>query len=496
MFLKPDFEALNARQVEQGLPVFINARNAASGALKQKDSRITRSRTLTAFFYQIVESVGITRDTLDKQWDMLEYLRDMGFLVAPDSQFYPTLDNIIQQIPTWESRRNQLNYEIDGVVIKINDLRIARELGIVGKDPRGAVAYKFPAQEATTKMLDLVVSVGRTGRIIPNAVLEPVFIGGVTVSNATLHNFDYVKMLDIRIGDTVVVKRAGDVIPNIIGPVLGARSGSEQPIEPPTNCPFCDTPLIHPEGMVDWMCPNVHCPERVYRQVEFFVSRGALDIDGMGGQTVKTLIAQGLIGDEGDIFSLKPEPLLELEGFGEKKVQKLFDSIAAAKQRPLERVVTALGIEGVGSTIAVDLANHFGSMDALASASVEELDAIAGIGESLAQSISAWFADPYHQSVLAKLKQAGVNMQAEAKEKAGDQLAGKTFVLTGALPTLSREQAGALIEAHGGKVSDSVSKKTSFVLMGESPGSKAEKAAKLGVPIISEDDLKQMIGQS
>ncbi len=496
MFLKPDFEALNARQVEQGLPVFINARNAASGALKQKDSRITRSRTLTAFFYQIVESVGITRDTLDKQWDMLEYLRDMGFLVAPDSQFYPTLDNIIQQIPTWESRRNQLNYEIDGIVIKINDLRIARELGIVGKDPRGAVAYKFPAQEATTKMLDLVVSVGRTGRVIPNAVLDPVFIGGVTVSNATLHNFDYVKMLDIRIGDTVVVKRAGDVIPNIIGPVMGARTGDEKPVVPPTNCPFCDTLLIHPEGMVDWICPNVHCPERVYRQVEFFVSRGALDIDGMGGQTVKTLIAQGLIGDEGDIFSLKPEPLLELEGFGEKKVQKLFDSIEAAKQRPLDRVIAALGIEGVGSTIAVDLANHFGAMEALASASVEELDAIAGIGEALAQSISAWFADDYHRSVLAKLQQAGVNMQAEAKEKAGDQLQGKSFVLTGALPSLSREQAGALIEAHGGKVTDSVSKKTSYLLMGESPGSKAEKAAKLGVPIISEDDLKQMIGQA
>jgi len=499
MFLKPDFEALNARQIEQGLPVFINARNAASGALKQKDSRITRSRSLTAFFYQIVEVVGITRETrdkLDKQWDMLEYLRDMGFLVAPDSRFYPNLDDIIQQIPTWESRRNQLNYEIDGVVIKVNDLNIARELGIVGKDPRGAVAYKFPAQEATTKMLDLVVSVGRTGRIIPNAVLEPVFIGGVTVSNATLHNFDYVKMLDIRIGDTVVVKRAGDVIPNIIGAIKDVRTGSEKEVMPPERCPFCDTPLIHPEGMVDWMCPNVHCPERVYRQVEFFVSRGALDIDGMGGQTVKILIEKGLIGDEGDIFSLKPEPLLELEGFGEKKVQKLFDSIAAAKQRPLDRVITALGIEGVGSTIAVALANHFGNMDALAAASVEELDAIEGIGESLAQSISAWFGDAYHQSVLAKLRQAGVNMQAEAKEKAGDQLEGKTFVLTGTLPTLSREQAGALIEAHGGKVSDSVSKKTSYLLMGESPGSKAEKAAKLGVPIISEGDLKALIGQA
>ena len=493
MFLKPDFEALNARQTEQGLPVFINARNAASGALKQKDSRITRSRTLTAFFYQIVESVGIT---LDKQWDMLEYLRDMGFLVAADSQLYPTLDNIIQQIPTWESRRNQLNYEIDGVVIKVNDLNITRELGIVGKDPRGAVAYKFPAQEATTKLLDSTVSVGRTGRVIPNAVLEPVFIGGVTVSNATLHNFDYVKMLDIRVGDLVVVKRAGDVIPNIIGPVLGARTGDEKPIEPPERCPFCDTPLIHPEGAVDWLCPNVHCHERVYRQVEFFVSRGALDIDGMGGQTVKILIEQGLIGDEGDIFSLKPEQLLPLEGFAEKKVQKLFDSIAAAKQRPLERVITALGVEGVGSTVAVSLANHFGSIDVLASASVEDLDAIEGIGEALAQSISAWFADAYHQSVLEKLRSAGVNMQGQVREKEGIQLEGKTFVITGTLPTLSREQASDLIEAHGGKVIDSVSKKTSYLLMGDSPGSKAEKAVKLKVPIISEDDLKQMIGQA
>ncbi len=490
MFLKPDFEALNARQVEQGLPVFINARNAASGALKQKDSRITRSRTLTAFFYQIVESVGIT---LDKQWDMLEYLRDMGFLIPPEAKLYPTLEEIIQQIPTWESRRNQLNFEIDGVVIKINDLKIERELGVVGKDPRGAVAYKFPAIEATTKLKGLVVSVGRTGRIIPNATLEPVFIGGITVSNATLHNFDYVKTLDIRIGDTVVVKRAGDVIPNVIGPVLGARTGNEIPIEPPTHCPFCNTPLIQLENAVDWLCPNVRCPERVYRQAEFFVSRGAMDIESMGGQTIKVLIEKGLIQDEGDIFSLKAEPLLELEGFGEKKVQKLFDSIEAAKQRPLDRVITALGIEGVGSTVAVSLANHFGSMEALAQASVEELDAIEGIGESLAESIYGWFHDAYHLSVLEKIKRAGVNMVAAAKEKAGNQLEGLTFVLTGTLPTLSREQASELIEAHGGKVSDSVSKKTSYLLMGDSPGSKAEKAAKLGVKIISEDDLRQLL---
>ncbi len=496
MFLKKDFEALNARQIEQELPVFINARNAASGALKQKDSRITRSRTLTAFFYSIVEVVGLSGKTLDKQWDMLEFLRDMGFKIPPEAALYPTINHIIQQIPNWESRRNDLDYEIDGVVIKVNDLRIARELGIVGKDPRGAVAYKFPAQEASTRLTAVAVNVGRTGRVVPNAVLEPVFIGGVTVSNATLHNFDNVQMLDIRVGDIVVIKRAGDVIPNVVGPVVGARTGVEQPILPPERCPFCDTPLIRPEDAVDWLCPNVRCPERVYRQVEFFVSRGALDIDGMGGQTVRTLIDKGLIRDEGDIFSLTPEPLLELEGFAEKKVQKLFDSIAAAKQRPLERVITALGIEGVGSTVAVSLADAFGSLDALADASVEALDAIEGIGEALAESIYTWFRDPYHLSVLEKLRQAGVNFQGAVREKAGNQLEGKTFVITGTLPTLSRDEAGELIEAHGGKVTGSVSKKTSYVLMGDSPGSKAEKAAALGVPIISEDELREMIAET
>lgn len=493
MFLKPDFEALNARQVEQGLPVFINARNAASGALKQKDSRVTRSRTLTAFFYSIVEVVGYVGITLDTQWDMLEYLRDMGFKIPPDAALYPTLNHIIQQIPNWESRRNDLDFEIDGVVIKVNDLRVARELGVVGKDPRGAVAYKFPAQEASTRLTGVAINVGRTGRVVPNAILEPVFIGGVTVSNATLHNFDYVQMLDIRAGDMVVIKRAGDVIPNVVGPVMAARTGEEQPILPPERCPFCETPLVQPEDAVDWLCPNLRCPERVYRQVEFFVSRGALDIDGMGGQTVKTLIDKGLIQDEGDIFYLKPEQLLELEGFGEKKVQKLFDSIEAAKQRPLDRVITALGIEGVGTTVAVSLANQFGSLDALANASVEELDAIEGIGEALAQSVYNWFRDPYRQRVLDKLRQAGVNMLGAVREKAGNQFEGLTFVITGTLPTLSRDAATELIEAHGGKVTGSVSKKTSYVLMGESPGSKAEKAATLGVPIIGEDELRELL---
>lgn len=491
LYLKKDFERVNQRQLELGLPVYVNARNTASGSLKQKDSRITASRPLTGFFYGIVESVGIT---LDKQWDMLEYLRDMGFQIGPGSAYYPTLSDIIQQIPTWESRRNQLDFEIDGVVIKVNDLRIARELGIVGKDPRGAIAYKFPAQESTTKLLEVVVSVGRTGRIVPNARLEPVFIGGVTVSNATLHNYDIVKALDIRLGDVVIVRRMGDVIPNVAGPILNLRDGDEIPIEAPTHCPFCGTEIVRPDGAVDYFCPNVYCPERVYRQVEFFVSRGALDIEGMGGQTVRTLIAKGLIRDEADIFALTAEQLLELDGFAEKKVNNLLASIEAAKSRPLARVITALGIEGVGSTVAVALANHFGSIDALANATVEHLEETENVGVILAQGIYAWFHDPYHLGVLEKLKRAGLTMQVEAREKVSSALDGLTFVLTGTLPTLSREQATELIEENGGKVTSSVSKKTSYVLLGDSPGSKAEKAAKLGVPIISEGDLKQMLG--
>jgi DNA ligase (NAD+) len=430
---------------------------------------------------------------LDKQWDMLEYLRDMGFVVAPGSAYYPTLSDIIQQIPAWESRRNQLDFEIDGVVIKVNDLRVARELGVVGKDPRGALAYKFPAQETTTKLLEHVVTIGRTGRVIPNARLEPVFLGGVTVSNATLHNYEIVKALDIRVGDVVVVKRMGDVIPNVAGPIVNLRDGDEIPIEPPTHCPFCNTPIVRPEGAVDYFCSNVYCPERIYRQLGFFVSRGAMDIEGMGGQTVKILIEQGLIRDEADIFSLTADQLMELEGFAEKKVSNLLASIEDAKHRPLSRVITALGIDGVGSTVAVALANSFDSIDALANASVEQLEEVENVGTILAQSIYDWFHDPYHLGVLEKLRRAGVNMQAEAREKVSNALDGLTFVLTGTLPTLSREEATQLIEDNGGKVVGSVSKKTSYVLMGDSPGSKAEKAAQLGVPIISEDDLKHML---
>ena len=577
LFHKADFETLNQQQQQAELPRYVNARNTASGTLKQKDSRITASRPLKAYIYSVLDSVGIE---WDNEWDMLEYLQDMGFQIPQESQHYPTLSDIIQQLPTWESRRNQLSYEIDGLVIKVNDRRVGNELGVVGKDPRNAIAYKFPAEEATTKLLGVMVNIGRTGKVTPTAQLEPVFVGGVTVSNASMHNYDQIAKLDIRIGDTIIIKRSGDVIPYVVGPVIGARDGSEQPVKPPEVCPYSGDKIIHPEGAVDYFCPNPRCPERVFRQVEFFVSRGAMDIEGMGPETIKVLIEQGFIHDEADIFTLNPEPLLELERFAEKKVQNLFDSIERAKHRPLSQVLTSLGIDGVGSTVANLLVNHFDSIDALLNTArqvkqaeagfkqfasnlidtagkmpdetdgvtrsierlrdplvelapryigVQDIDVrlkrllkpllevveadvmplaetlseltqaaapllrIEGLGPVLVENIVDWFADDHNQLVIEKMQQAGVNMQAEARTFAGDQLDGKTFVLTGTLPTMTRDEAKALIEAHGGKVTGSVSKKTDYVVVGDSPGSKADKASQLGVLMLSEDDLKALV---
>jgi DNA ligase (NAD+) len=492
LLLRPDFAALNARQVEAGLPPYVNARNTASGTLKQKDSRITASRPLTAYLYGVLDSVGIT---LDNQWDMLEYLRDMGFYIPPESRFCPDMEAVIQQLPTWESQRNALDYEIDGVVIKVNDLRLADELGVVGKDPRSAIAYKFPAQEATTRLTGVTVNIGRTGKVTPTAQLEPVFLSGVTVTNASLHNYDLIEKLDIRLGDTVIIKRSGEVIPYVIGPVKSRRAGDEQPIQPPDTCPFSGDAIVQPEGAVDYYCPNPRCPERVFRQVEFFVSRGAMDIDGMGPQTVKTLIDHGLIRDEADIFYLQPDPLLEMEGFGQKKVDNILKAIDAARARPLAQLIASLGIDGVGGTVAGLLADHFRSIDRLADAAVDEIDVIEGIGPIIAQNIREWFDDPHNREVLRKMREASVNMEAEARTQASNALDGLTFVLTGTLPNLTRDEASALIEAHGGRVTGSVSKKTSYVVVGESPGSKADKAVSLGIPTLDEASLQALINE-
>ncbi len=572
LFHKADFLALNEEQEAQGLPAYINARNTASGSLKQKDSRETAKRKLTAYIYAIVDSDGAQ---IASEWETLQTLRRLGFNVISDAARYENLDEARKALADWEARRDNLPFEIDGLVLKVDDFALARELGVVGKDPRGAIAYKFPAEEATTTLLDVTIGVGRTGKLTPTARLEPVFISGVTVSSASLHNYDQVKALDIRLGDRVIVKRSGDVIPYVIGPVTAARDGSETAITPPDRCPFCNHLLVQPKGAVDWFCGNANCPERVGRALEFFVSRGAMDIEGMGPQTINALIEVGLIDDIADIFTLKAEPLLELEGFAEKKVENLLKSINMAKGRSFAQVLTSLGIDGVGSTVAALLTDNFASMQelldtasAIRAAEAEfagvvkpiiaaadsgnaeserqvarlqqpttelvpqymdaadlsqrmtrrlkplqlpaddianisqslanliavsrRLQAIEGLGPVLVANIVDFFSDAHNRSVLAKMLAAGVNMRAEEKALAGDVLAGKTFVLTGTM-SQPRGALKSLIEANGGKVTGSVSKRSNYVVAGESPGSKVEKAARLGVPIIDEDALRVLL---
>lgn len=488
------FEQLNARQRELGEPPFINPRNAASGALKNKDPRVTAARPLRVFVYGIV-AASSDDHIPSTQWEQLQYLKALGFL-EPYMEYYDDLEALIAAIPAWQARRATLDYEIDGLVIKINNLALWDALGVVGnKNPRAAIAYKFPAEEGTTRLIDVKFSIGRTGVLKPTAVVEPVFVGGTTIRNVTLHNFDWIAEKDIRLGDVVIVRRAGDVIPYIEGPVPEERDGSERPIQPPETCPFSGDPVVRPEGMVDYFCSNPYCPERVFRSLEFFVSRGALDIEGLGTRTVKQLMDEGLIHDEADIFTLRAEDLLKLEGFAEKKVENLLAGIEAAKHRPLARVITALGIEGVGEIMAGTLADEFGSIDALAAASVEDLLQIEGVGPNIAQAIHDWFRDEFHQRLIAKLRAAGVRLEKEPAPtgQGSTALAGLTFVITGTLPTLKREEAKALIQLHGGKVTDSVSKKTDYLLAGEAAGSKLDKAQQLGIPIIDEESLQRMI---
>lgn len=489
------FEAFNLSRMEAGAAAYMNPRNAASGSLRQLDSTITAARPLTLYVYDFVAWQG--DDAPDQQWARLELLHAWGFPVSPHNRHCPDLDCVAVAYEEWATLRNSLNYEVDGIVIKINDRPLADSLGFVGKDPRGAIALKFPAQEKTTKLLDVVVNVGRTGVLAPAAALEAVEIGGVIVRNATLHNYDEIARKDIRIGDTVLVKRAGEVIPYIVGPVVDVRDGSELPIQKPTRCPACGEPAVQPPDEVAIYCDNSACPAQLVRRIEYFVSRGAMDIEGFGGQTAVLLTEKGLIHDVADIYYLNKEDLLALEGFKDKKIDNLLAGIAASKQRPPERLLAALGIRFVGSVVAALLLGALGGIDELAVATQEELEAIEGIGPGTAVSITTWFANDNNRAVLEKLRAAGLTF-AKARPAAADDtqptpLAGLTFVITGALPTLSRDEAKALIEQHGGKVTGSVSKNTSYLLAGESAGSKLTKAQQLNIPILNEAALRQML---
>jgi DNA ligase (NAD+) len=497
-----DFEAMNARLAEAGERTYLNPRNSAAGSLRQLDPSITASRPLTILVYQVVYAEMGTQGNREtgiptSQWELLQWLKSLGFPVTDVARRFDNLEEAIAYIQSWEHRRDELGYEADGFVIKLDDLRLAEELGFVGKDPRGAVAYKFPAREVTTQLLGIEVEVGRTGVLTPRAVLEAVEIGGVIVRNATLHNFDYIAEKDIRIGDRVLVKRAGEVIPYVIGPVVDVRSGAEQPYTPPQTCPACGQPVQHLEGEVAWYCVNAACPAQLVRNVEHFVSRGAMDISGLGIKIVEQLIGAGLVKDVADLYFLTREQLLALEGFADKKADNLLAAIRASAGQPLNRLITALGIHGVGEVAAGELARHFPNLDALARATADDLQAIEGFGPNTAAAIVDWFSRPANLALLEKLKTAGV------WPVAGDQLpvtskhslSGLTFVVTGTLPTLSREDVKKLIEQHGGKVTDSVSKKTSYLVLGENPGSKYDKALALGVPILDEARLRTLIGE-
>lgn len=495
LFLKKDFEAVNERQVEMDLPRYVNARNTASGTLKQKDSRITSERPLTAFIYAIVDGDG---DLLPTQSATLDFLRESGFLLSEEVRQFSddNFDAMIQYLEDYVAKRDSLAFEIDGLVIKVNDHAIFEELGVVGKDPRGAIAFKFPSQEATTDLLGVEANVGRTGVLTPTAILEPVFLGGVTVKQASLHNYDLIAEKDIRIGDRVIVKRSGDVIPYVIGPVMGTRSGDEIPITPPEKCPVCDSPVKRLEGEVAYYCTNPACPERVARNIEYFVSRGAMDIVGLGERGVRFLLEHQLIADEADIFYLKGDDLIELEGFAEKKVENLLKSIETAKQRPLARLISALGIRGVGYTTSELLVSHYHSLNALAATTIEELETIEGLGPIIAQGIMDWFAESRNLALIEKLRQAGVKLEEELTQPKGDSLAGLKFVITGTLPTMKRDEVKDLIVQHGGSVVGSVSKKTDYVIVGESAGSKLTKAQSLNIPILDEAGFLSLLNEA
>ena len=507
-----EFEELNRKLQEAGEKTYLNPRNTAAGSLRQLDPSITAARPLTLLVYQIVAWENTPQapqapQEPRSQWQLLQYLKLLGFPVTDTARCFDNIEEAIAYTVTWDSRREELPYEADGMVIKIDDLSLAGELGFVGKDPRGAIAFKFPAREVTTKLTGIEVEVGRTGVLTPKAVLEPVEINGVIVRNATLHNFDYIAEKDIRVGDRVLVKRAGEVIPYVIGPVVDLRSGVEKTYVPPITCPACGQPVEHFEGEVAWYCVNAACPAQLVRNVEHFVSRGAIDITGMGIKIVEKLIETGAVRDVADIFTLTRADILAAVTKKDRKTEKeppgkiadnLLAAIQVARGQPLSRLLTALGVHGVGEVSAADLSRAFPSLDLLAKADADQLQMLNGVGPNIAEAIVDWFAQPRNQKVLEKLKAAGVwpiNQQSKINNQQSSlPLAGLTFVVTGTLPTLSREGVKEFIEQHGGKVTDSVSKNTSYLVLGEAPGSKYEKAKALGVKVIGEEELRKMGG--
>ena len=486
------FEELNQRQLEAGLRTFANPRNTAAGSVRQKDAKITASRELSFWAYQLGEMAS--GPAFKKHWESLEFMRQCGFPVNPNIKVLGSLDEVHEYCRHWQDHRHDLDYEIDGVVVKVDDLAQRGELGATSKAPRWAIAYKFPPEERTTLLKDIMVSIGRTGKATPFAVMEPVFVGGSTVGLSTLHNQDQVRAKDVRPGDTVIVRKAGDVIPEVVGPVLSLRPDGLPEWEFPTTCPVCNGPLVRLDGESDTFCTNVDCPAQRQGRIDHYASRGAMDIEGLGEQTSRIFIEQGLLSDVGDIYSIDWDQVHQLDRFGEVSIRNLRRAIEESKSRPLANLLVGLNIRHLGGTGARLLAAGLGHLDRIMAASADEISAIEGIGPTIAASVAEFFAHPANQEVIAKLRAAGVNFEGPAAPDEPQVLAGLSIVVTGTLEGWSRESAEEAIKLRGGKSPGSVSKKTTAVVAGEGPGAaKITKAEELGVPILDEAGFAHLL---
>ena len=488
------FDRLNEERAEAGESTFANPRNAAAGTIRQLDPALAASRPLQIWTYGIGFREGVEHGSHSEE---IEWLRERGFRVNGEIERHTSIAEVIARCEWWQQLRDRIDYEIDGVVVKVDDRGLWRELGVAGREPRWAIAWKFPPSTVTTKLRKIVWNVGRTGHMVPFAMLEPVHVGGVTVSTATLHNEEDLERKDAREGDEVIVTRAGDVIPRVVAPVIQRRKGKRlRKPKPPAECPACGTPTIKPADAVFTICPNrTGCPGQNFQHVKHFVHRGAMDIEGLGEKQALRFLEDGLIGDAADIYDLTVEQLGGLEGFGEVSARNLVAAIEASKAAPFPRVLFALGLAGVGSVNAEALAMHFGSIDELAAAQPEQIEQVSGIGPILAGQVAEQLGDDRVAELISRLRERGLRMELDASERRaeGGTLDGKTFVLTGTLPELTREQASAMIKRAGGKVTSSVSRNTDYVVAGESPGSKLAKAEQVGTTILDEQGLRALL---
>ena len=493
-----EFHSLNKGREERGEQLYANPRNTGAGTIRQLDPKVTAARNMQIWVYSLNSTDGT--EFIESHWKALEWLGDVGFRINPNNKLCHSLEEVEDYYRYWLERRHDLPYEADGVVVKVSPLAMQERLGVVGREPRWAIAYKFPAEQATTRLKYIGINVGRTGSLNPYAVLEPVVVSGATVQHASLHNEEDINRKDIRVGDTVVVERAGDVIPQVVGPVLAQRTGQEQVFRMPERCPECDTPVVKAEDDAMHRCPNSSCPAQFFELLKHFVGKNAADIDGLGERWCGILIEKGMVSDVAGLYGLEKDKLLELDRMGDKLATRILANIEASKTRPLPRMLFALGITHVGAEVADLLAQNYLGIRELANASEEDLTAIEGIGPKIAESIIAWFQAPENQEVVEKLLAAGVKLEQDflpiataATPSEDSPFGGLTFVVTGTLSAFSRKDAEARIKELGGKVTSSVTKKTSYVVVGESPGSKVATAERLGIPTLDEDAFLRLL---